>query len=174
MKEGLTTVITGDGKGKTTSAIGMAIDAVARGLKVYIAFFLKGELYEHGEFKSLSRIPGITFKTYGRKGWVTNKNDNGEYREKALQGLNDARKAMLHGGYDMIVLDEVNGLISMDIISRDSMVDFIKSKPPATELILTGRKADPRVIELADSVSEYVMIKHPFNMGQKARKGIDY
>ena len=174
MKRGLITVITGNGKGKTTSAIGRAIDAVDRGLKVFIAFFLKGKKFDHGEFKTLARIPGITFKSYGNEGWIEDSINDVEFNNRAQQAMNDAREAMLRDEYGMIILDEINVITANDIISTDTLINFIKSKPPTTELILTGQKADKRVIELADSVYEYLMIKHPFTVGQKARKGIDY
>lgn len=174
MKKGLVTIITGSGKGKTTSSIGMAIRAASQGKNVFMAFFLKSNKFDHGEFKALPNIPNITFKNYGQGGFIDDDQVTQDHRDRAHKALTDVRKAMTEGSYDMVILDEINVVVSKRMIDIDRVIDFVNNKPPETELILTGRHADPKLVEIADTVSEFLMIKHPHSSGQKARWGIDY
>ncbi|MEE8583096.1 MAG: cob(I)yrinic acid a,c-diamide adenosyltransferase [Dehalococcoidales bacterium] len=174
LDKGLVSILTGAGKGKTTSAIGTVIRAVGHGLRAYVVFFAKGEKFEHGEFNVLANLPNVTMANFGRRGWIAKGQTTPEQREQAHQAIEAAHQAMLSGEYDLVVLDEINIAISAKLIEVDEIVRLIEEKPPNVELILTGRDADPRLVKMADLVSEILMIKHPFTEGVKARKGIDY
>jgi len=174
LERGLVSVFTGDGKGKTSAAIGIATRAAGHGFKVFIAFFMKGDNYIHGEKASLSSLPNITMKSFGHEGWVDKNNIQPEDKEQAKKGLAAARDAMLNGKYDVIVLDEINIAINFGLIKTDDVIKLIGEKPGNVELILTGRYADAKIIQTADLVTEMLMIKHPYNNGIQARRGIDY
>lgn len=174
LKKGLVSILTGAGKGKTTSAIGTVIRAVGHGLSAYVVFFAKGEKFEHGEFNVLAGLPNVTMANFGQRGWIVKGQTTPEQREQAHQAIEAARQAMLSGQYDLVVLDEINIAISSKLIEVDEIIRLIEEKPSHVELILTGRDADPRLVKMADLVSEILMIKHPFTEGIKARKGIDY
>ena len=172
--EGLVTVFTGDGKGKTTAAMGSVVRALGHGLRVYILLFVKGQDFVHGELNILSQLPNVTIASFGQRGWINKHDIKPEHREQARKALATARKAMLSGNYDLIVLDEVNIAVAGKLIGLDEIVKLINDKPPTVELILTGRYADPKVVKMADLVSEILMIKHPYTKGVAARKGIEY
>jgi cob(I)alamin adenosyltransferase len=174
LEKGLVSIFTGQGKGKTTAAIGTAVRAAGHGLKVYILFFMKGKKYVHGEFKALSEMPNITLKYFGQRSWACGTETLPEHKETAQQVLADVRKAMKAGQYDLIVLDEANIAIHNGLIELDDIVSFIDHKPENVEIIITGRNANPALVRMADLVSEILMIKHPFNEGVTARRGIDY
>jgi cob(I)alamin adenosyltransferase len=174
LEQGLVSVFTGDGKGKTSAATGIATRAAGHGLRIFIAFFMKADNYIHGEKKSLSSFPNVTLKSFGREGWVDKNNIRPEDIEQANTGLNAAREAMLSGKYDIIILDEINPAVDFGLISIDTVLDLIKDKPGNVELILTGRNADARLIQAADMVTEMLAIKHPYENGIQARRGIDY
>ena len=171
---GLVSIFTGDGKGKTTAAIGTAVRAAGHGLRVFIVFFAKGDQFFNGEAKVLSRLPNVTIASYKHNGWIDKENVSPEDRELARAALSSAREAMLSGNYDLIVLDEINIAINYNLVSLDEMVKFINDKPANVELILTGRYAEPELVQMADLVTEMLMVKHPYTSGVKARKGIDY
>lgn len=172
--EGLVTVFTGDGKGKTTAAMGSVIRALGHGLRVYVLFFMKGEDFVHGELSILSRLPNVTIASFGQRGWINKHDIKPEHKEQARKALATARKAMLSGDYDLIVLDEINIAIAGKLVELDEIIKLIDDRPPSVELILTGRYADPKVVKMADLVSEILMIKHPYTKGVAARKGIEY
>ena len=171
--QGLVQIFTGDGKGKTSAALGNAIRALGHGLRVYIIFFMKGE-FPYGERQILSKLPNVTVASYGDENFVDPQNIKLEQIAEAGQALSAAREAMLSGNYDVIIMDEVNVAAAFNLVSVDDVIRLIKDKPRNVELILTGRKADPRIIQLADLVTEMVKIKHPFDKGIPARKGIEY
>ena len=173
-KQGLVSIFTGDGKGKTTAATGTAVRAAGHGLKVFIIFFMKGKDFVHGEVNALTKIPNITLASFGQEGWVDKENIKPEDKEQARLALVTAREAVLSGKYDLVILDEVNIALDYKLIELNEMVKLIKDKPRNVELILTGRYADPRLVQMADLVTEMLMIKHPFSRGIKARRGIDY
>ncbi|HAS04500.1 MAG TPA: cob(I)alamin adenolsyltransferase [Dehalococcoidia bacterium] len=174
LERGLVSVFTGDGKGKTSTAIGIASRAAGHGFKVFFAFFLKAGNYIHGEKKSLSLLSGVAFESYGCEGWVDKDNVLPEDIEQAKKGFSASREAMLSGDYDVIIMDEVNMAINLGLIPVDDMLKLIDEKPANVELILTGRYADAKIIQAADLVTEMLMIKHPYNNGIQARRGIDY
>ncbi|MFC2071166.1 cob(I)yrinic acid a,c-diamide adenosyltransferase [Chloroflexota bacterium] len=172
-KKGLVQVFTGDGKGKTTAALGVVVRAVGHGLMVYIVYFMKGD-YPYGERNVLSKLPNVKFASFGSLEFIDPAKVKPEEIEQAKQALAVAREAMLGGNYDLVVLDEVNVAVAWKLVELDEVVRLIKEKPPNVELILTGRQADAKLVELADLVTECLKIKHPYDKGIMARKGIDY
>jgi len=170
---GLVQVFTGDGKGKTTAALGTAVRALGHGLRVYVAVFMKGD-YPYGEWDALSTFPDATVERFGFREFTDPNNVKPEEREQAEKALSAARKAMLSGTYDVVILDEVNVASAWKLINTDEVVGLIKDRPANVELILTGRRADKKLIEIADLVTECIKIKHPFDKGTLARKGIEF
>lgn len=169
-------LITGGGKGKTTSAIGQAIRALGRGRQVFFAQFIKSDGYPSGEDKMLREMPGVTFLK-GGKGFVGILGDKlpfEEHRAAALDTLSQAREASASGKYGLIVLDEANVAVSLKLISEDELVDFADKLPAECDLVLTGRGATPRLIERADIVTLCEEVKHPYQQDVKAKKGIEY
>jgi len=170
---GLVQVFTGDGKGKTTAAIGTVVRALGQGRRVYVVFFMKGD-YPYGERKILTRLPGVDIDSFGSLDFVDPSKVKPEDREQAELAIAAARRAMLSGSYDIVVLDEVNVAVAFNLISIDEVLKLIKDKPFGLELILTGRKAAPELVRQADLVTECLKIKHPYDEGIVARKGIEY
>ena len=170
---GMVEVFTGDGKGKTSAALGMILRALGHGLRVHIVFFMKGS-FPYGEQKTLSQLPNVTFKKFGFETFCDPANIRPEEKEQAQDALLAAREAMLSGDYDIVILDEVNVATGWKLIDISQVVQLIKDKPRNVELILTGRYADKSVIKLADLVTEMINIKHPYEKGVTARKGIEY
>ena len=166
-------VFTGNGKGKTSAALGAVLRAAGHGMRVFIVFFMKGE-YPYGEFSSLSRIPNVDVASFGFRSLTDPANIKPEEIEQAELALSAARQAMLSGNYDLVVLDEVNVAAKFKLIELDEVIKLISEKPPNVELILTGRYADNKLIELADPATEMVKLKHPYANGVPARKGIEY
>ena len=169
--KGYVQVYTGDGKGKTTAALGLALRAAGAGLKVYIAQFVKGMRYS--EIDILDKLPdSITIKQYGRSCFI-DRNPEEEDIRAAQEGLKEVKEIMCSGKYQIIILDEANIATSYNLFSVDELLEFIKVKPEEVELVITGRGADPRIIEKADLVTEMKEIKHYYQKGVKARKGIE-
>jgi cob(I)alamin adenosyltransferase len=173
-REGLVQVFTGGGKGKTTAALGTVLRAAGHGLKVLVIFFIKGE-YKDGEFKTLPALPNVEVASYGLRKWIRDAaKASPEEKAEAKAALEAARKAITSGKYDIIVLDEINIAVYFKLIDVEDVLQLIKERPSQTELILTGQKADQRVIDAADLVTEVKNIKHPYEKGIKAREGIEY
>jgi cob(I)alamin adenosyltransferase len=170
---GLVHVFTGDGKGKTSAALGIALRAAGHGLKTHITFFMKGE-YPYGEQKTLALLPNISMARFGSLEFVDPANIKPEEREQARLALENARVAVHSGHFDLVILDEVNVAAAWHLIDVKDVIRFIKEKPENVELILTGRYADKDVIAIADLVTEMKEIKHPYRKGIPSRKGIDY
>jgi cob(I)alamin adenosyltransferase len=171
-ERGLVYLFTGDGKGKTSAALGIVLRALGHGLRVHITYFMKGN--SSGELSILSKLPNVDFASFGGGRFVEGSNIKPGDKEKARQGLADARQAVLNGSYDVVVLDEVNLAVAWNLLELEEVLRLIADKPPKVELILTGRQADTRLIKAADLVTEMLNIKHPYEKGIKARKGIDY
>ena len=170
---GLVQIFTGDGKGKTSAALGTVLRALGHGLKVYVVFFMKGD-YPYGEVSTLSQLPNVDTARFGFRTFCDPANVKPEEKEQARRALAAAREAMLSGNYDLVVLDEVNIAVAWKLVELDEVIRLIKDKPSKVELILTGRHADTRLIQLADLVTEMLKIKHPYDEGIKARRGIEY
>ena len=171
--KGLVHVFTGNGKGKTTAALGAVLRAVGHSLRVYVVFFMKGD-YPYGEYSALSRLPDVEVACFGFRQLTDPANIKPEEIEQAQLALNAAREAVLSGNYDMVVLDEVSVAVACKLIELDDVIRLVADKPGNVELILTGRYADTRLIEMADLVTEMVKVKHPYDEGILARKGIEY
>jgi cob(I)alamin adenosyltransferase len=172
--QGLVSIFTGDGKGKTTAAIGTVVRAAGHGLKTFIVFFMKGESFVHGEVNVLSQMPDVTLASFGQNSWVDRDNVKPEDKEQARLAFAAAREAMLSGKYDLVVLDEINIAIDYGLIELDEVIKLVNDKPKNVELILTGRNIDAKLVKMADLVTEMLMIKHPYTRGIRARRGIDY
>ena len=170
---GMVQVFTGNGKGKTSAALGAVLRALGHGLRVSIVFFMKGK-YPYGEFSTLPKLPNVDVACFGFRCFTDPDNIKPEEIEQAKLALSAARKAMLSGNYDLVVLDEVNVAVAKKLLELDEVIRLIGDKPRNVELILTGRYADDKVIELADLVTEMVKLKHPYDKGVAARKGIEY
>jgi len=178
LSQGLVQIFTGDGKGKTSAALGVVLRALGHGLRVYIAYFMKGN-YSYGDYPCsecniLVKLPNVTVASSGQKGFVDRENIKPEERERAKQALAAAREAMLSGSYDLVVLDEVNLAAAWKLVELDEVIKLIGDRPRNVDLILTGRQADAKLIKVADLVTEMLKIKHLHDEGIMARRGIDY
>ena len=173
VRRGLVYIFTGDGKGKTTAALGVVLRALGHGLRVHITYFIKGD-YPYGERNILSKLPNVTMASFGSLEFIEPANIKPEEIEQAKLALATAREAMLSGNYDLVVLDEVNVAVAFKLVELDEVVKLIEDKPKNVELILTGRQADTKLVQMADLVTEMLKIKHPYDEGVLARKGIDY
>ncbi|XUW99428.1 MAG: cob(I)yrinic acid a,c-diamide adenosyltransferase [Dehalogenimonas sp.] len=176
LEQGLVSVFTGHGKGKTSAAIGIAVRAAGWGARVYIMGMMKGGEYaeEHGEYFVLKNLPNVTISYVGERSWLRSGPSKDDYRALAKEQLLAAKNAMISGAYDVVILDEINQATFKGLIDVSDVLDLINNRPKNVELILTGRDASPEVVRAADLVSEILMIKHPFTEGIRARKGIDY
>lgn len=169
---GLVEVFTGDGKGKTTAALGIALRALGHNLQVYIVYFMKGG-HPYGEHQVWSQLPGIEFSIFGQRCLVDPTHVKPEDREETRKGLEKAREVISSGRYDVVILDEINVAVFWNLIDISEVLELVKNKPKNVELILTGRYADQRLLDVADLVSEVVKVKHPYDRGILAREGID-
>lgn len=170
---GLVLVHTGNGKGKTTAAFGQALRAVGQGLRVCVIQFMKGRKY--GEFLAAERyLPNLTIHLSGLDSFVMRDKPAPVDIELARKGLDMAREAVSSGNYDMVILDEINVAVDFKLIPLEEVINLIRNKPAALDLVLTGRYAAPEIMELADTVSEVREIKHHYNAGIKDRAGIEY
>lgn len=173
MEQGLIQVYTGNGKGKTTASLGLALRAVGRGLKVCVLQFIKGG-EPYGEHLAAQRLaPELQIVQTGRDGWIFKDRLDPEDVRIARQTLERARRAVTGGEFDLVVLDEINGAAWFGLIAVDDVLDLMRSKPPQVELVLTGRGADERVMEAADLVTEMREVKHYYQQGVPARLGIE-
>ncbi len=169
--KGYVQVYTGDGKGKTTAALGLAMRAYGAGLNVYIAQFVKGMKY--AELHTLEKLADrVVIKQYGRDCFIRNKPEQADFIA-AQAGLKEVREIMGSGKYQVIILDEANIAVFYNLFSVDDLLDVIHGKPDDVELVITGRKADARVMEAADLVTEMTEIKHYYQKGVPARDGIE-
>lgn len=172
--KGYVQVYTGNCKGKTTAAMGLAFRAMGHGLKTYIGQFMKGQRY--GELEAAKMVhPYIVIEQYGTSDWVhVHKPPEKDDVRRAQEGLARARQAMLSGEYAIIVFDEITTAHHFDLVSLEEMLEIIASKPEGVEVIFTGRYAPPEVIHAADLVTEMVEVKHYFDKGVEAREGIEH
>lgn len=173
LKKGLVQLYTGNGKGKTSAAFGLALRAMGRGLKVYVIQFIKGG-FDYGELYIVNKLPNLTLKAFGRGKFITEKIPPEEDVNLAEEALSLAEKVVKSGKYDIVILDEVNVALNLGLISLERVLELIKNKPKHVELVLTGRYAPKELIEAADLVTEMKEVKHPFNEGVQAREGIEY
>ena len=164
-------VYTGDGKGKTTAAIGLAIRAAGAGLKVFMGQFVKG--IEYSELKSLSRFyPQIVVKQYGRKEFVHGK-PSAEDIKAARAGYDEIRSVINSAQYNLVILDEANIAVYFGLLAVEDLVRIIEERPDSVELVFTGRKAAPQLLENADLITEMKDVRHYYTKGVIAREGIE-
>ncbi|MDI6699247.1 MAG: cob(I)yrinic acid a,c-diamide adenosyltransferase [Candidatus Saccharicenans sp.] len=166
-------VYTGDGKGKTTAALGLALRAAGHGFRTYFGQFLKGQ--PSGEILAARKLsPLITIEQFGRKKFlkITENFEEQDYR-LAGAGLKKCLQAMLSGQYRLVVLDEVNVALNLGLLSEKQVLEFLDRKPESVEIILTGRYAPESILDRADLVTEMVCRKHYYQKGVRARRGIE-
>ena len=176
IKKGLVVVITGNGKGKTTSALGMALRACGHGMKVCIIQFMKGDLYA-GEWDGIKRLgDGVEFHVTGKGfcGILGNPYPFAEHRANAQDAIVLAREKIASGAFDLLILDEINNALKLKLVDLEQVLEILAQKPALMHLILTGRDAHEQVIERADTVSEIVEIKHAYRKEIEPQPGIDY
>ncbi|MGI6215915.1 MAG: cob(I)yrinic acid a,c-diamide adenosyltransferase [Syntrophomonadaceae bacterium] len=172
-EKGLVFVHTGNGKGKTTAALGLALRAIGYGRKVLMIQFMKGRNY--GELYAAEKyLPNLTLYKCGQDSFVMKNNPSQLDIELARKGLEMAKEAVSSGEYDMIILDEINVALDFNLIPLEEVIELIKNKPEKLDLGLTGRYAPKEIIELADLVTEMKEIKHPYSKGIPAREGFEY
>jgi cob(I)alamin adenosyltransferase len=170
---GLIQVYTGDGKGKTTAALGLALRAAGHGLHTYFGQFMKGQQY--GELEAARLLaPYLTIAQYGRPTFVHVHEATPEDVRMAHEGLYSARAAMRSGRYAIVVLDEVCVALHFGLLTLDEVLAFVDEKPDGVELVLTGRRAPEALLARADLVTEMREVKHPYAQGIQARRGIEY
>lgn len=164
-------VYTGNGKGKTTAAFGQALRAAGAGLKVFIGQFIKGKNYS--ELNALKKVKNIKIEQFGR-GCFIKRAPNRKDIALAISGLKRVRKIISLGIYDMVILDEINVALKLKLLKLEYVISLIKNTSKKTELVLTGRNAHPKIMKIADLVSEIKDRKHYYKKGIKARRGIEY
>ena len=170
--KGFVHVYTGNGKGKTTTAFGMALRAEGAGLKVFIGQFVKGKTYN--ENVAITRnLKNITVKQYGLDCFIIKTPTTNDIKA-ARKGLEEMKKIILDGKYDVVVMDEVTIALHYKLFEVDELIGLIRKKPGHVELVLTGRYAPTEIIEVADLVTEMKEVKHYYQQGIEARNGIEY
>lgn len=176
-RQGLVIVHTGDGKGKTTAALGLSLRAWGGGLRVLILQFIKGG-WTYGELAAVEALrsvrPSIEVRRCGLGFTRRDEARQEEHRQAAREALCAARAEIGSGAWDMIVLDEVNYAIQFGLLSVDDVLSLLASKPAPLHLVLTGRGAPPELVEAADLVTEMTLVKHPLEKGVKAQRGIEF
>jgi cob(I)alamin adenosyltransferase len=172
-RHGLIIVNTGDGKGKTTAALGLAFRALGSGMKVFMVQFIKGK-WKTGEKKMADRLaPDIEILPLG-DGFTWDTKNPAQDIATTLKIWEVAKDAIASGRYDIVILDEINVVMKLGYLDPEPVVAFLKARDPRQHVVLTGRGAPPSIVEAADLVSEVVAIKHPYRSGIKAQLGIEF
>lgn len=174
-RQGLILVNTGNGKGKTTAALGLGLRAWGQGFKVLILQFIKGN-WKYGELQAAKALgPNLVMRQMG-EGFVRNASEDkfAEHRQAAEEALAVAKAEIAAKQWDMIILDEINYAIKFGVLSLEAVVELLETKPAELHLVLTGRDARPEIIDKADLVTEMRELKHPYKKGIKAQKGIEF
>ena len=172
MKKGYIHVYTGPGKGKTTAALGLGIRAAGAGMKVHMVQFMKGRRYS--EIDTIEKISNFSIIQHGRDEFVSKENPDQVDIDLAQKGFKYSKEIVNNGKYDMIILDEINVAVDFNLVSLKDIIKLLEGKPEKLELVLTGRDAHPEIVRYADLVTEMLEIKHPYQQGVQARKGIDF
>jgi cob(I)alamin adenosyltransferase len=173
LKRGMIQVYTGDGKGKTTAALGQALRALGHGFRVYMIQFMKGDP-GYGELRAGRRLEGLTIQQFGRTDFVDRDHPAPGDIALARKGLEHAREIMAAGQHDLLILDEINVAMDFGLVPVEAVLELMGNKPKDMELILTGRCAPEKVIQAADLVTEMREIKHYYRQGEVARDGIEH
>jgi cob(I)alamin adenosyltransferase len=174
-RQGLILVNTGNGKGKTTAALGLGMRAWGQGFRVLVVQFIKGS-WKYGELETAKALaPNFVIRQMG-EGFVRKAtgDDKEEHRLAAEEALQEAKREMASNQWDMIILDEINYAIKFGIVSLETVLELLETKPQALHLVLTGRDAPLEIVDKADVVTEMKEIKHPYKKGIKAQKGIEF
>ncbi len=172
LEKGFVHIYTGNGKGKTTAAIGLGIRATGEGLKVYMIQFMKGRRYS--EIDALENIKDFTVIQFGRDKFVSKENPEQIDIDLARKGFEHAKEIIKNGEHDLIILDEINVAVDFKLIPLKDVLKLMDEKSEKVELVLTGRYVHPDMVKQADLVSEILEIKHPYQNGIQSRKGIDW
>ena len=171
--KGLVTVFTGNGKGKTTAALGLAFRALGHDMKVAVIQFIKGS-WHYGELTAAKRFAGLLdFHVMGR-GFTWKSEDIDKDIKVARQAWAFARETIMADNHDMVILDELTYLVSYKMLEEGDLLGLLREKPARLHVVITGRNASPGLVEFADLVTEMVEIKHPYQQGVKAQKGIEF
>lgn len=171
--QGLVMVYMGNGKGKTTAALGLALRAMGHGKKVYFLQFMKGSK-NYGEVKMAAGLPLMTFVQSGLETFVVKGSPSKEDLRLARQGMDLAKEAVISGDYDLVILDEINVAMDYELVPTGEVLQLINLKPTSVDLVLTGRYIPSQVLDLADLISEVQEIRHHYASGVQAREGIEY
>ena len=176
MSKGLIHIYTGEGKGKTTASVGLVVRAAGQGLKVLFVQFFKLDDASSGEKEILKKLPGIELlRSNVRHPIFTKEKTDKELLKQSISEIFETvKKKIASDGINLLVLDEINSVLSGGWLAINDMVNFLKNKPEGLEVVLTGRDAPVELVKMADYVTEMLKIKHPFDNGIKARKGIEY
>ena len=175
-RTGLVVVLTGYGKGKTSSALGMALRACGHRMKICMIQFMKGDIFT-GEWDAVDKLAcdiELIPTGMGFCGIQGNPYSHAVHRDAAQRAVRIAREKIESGLYDMLILDEINNAVHLNLVDLEQVLEIIKSRPPLMHLVLTGRDAHPEVIELADTVSEVTEVRHAFRKGIEPQPGIDF
>lgn len=170
---GLVQVYTGNGKGKTTAAMGLAFRAVGRGLNVIMIQFLK-PAKGYGEHMAADMLPGFTIEPMGSDHMCGREVTKEQDIEDTRRGIARAEEVLTSGEYDMVILDEAINSIRLGLMTPAQLIDLLERRAPHTEVVLTGRGVPQEIVDYADLVTEMTLVKHPFDRGVGARKGIEY
>ena len=172
LEQGLIQVYTGEGKGKTTAALGLAVRALGQGLRVLLVRFLKSDDPASGEVTLLRQLDGIEILTAGVGG--IRSRDRDELRRSTEEAFSEMQERLANQTFDLVILDEINGALHRGYLPLAKFLAFLDRRPPGAELVLTGRNAPPEVIARADLVSRIEAVRHPLQQGIAARRGIEY
>ena len=176
VRRGLVVVLTGNGKGKTTSSMGMVLRAVGHKMNVCVIQFMKGDLYS-GEWDGVKLLGGqVDFHSTGKGfcGIQGNPYPHSEHRQNAQDAIRLVHEKMSSGAFDLMVLDEINNALQLKLVDLDQVLEILGARPEQLHLILTGRDAHPEIIEAADTVSEVTEIKHAYRKDIEPQPGVDY
>lgn len=176
-RHGLTIIYTGNGKGKTTAVVGLTVRAAGNRMRVFFLQFIKGQ-WKTGERAILQNLPGVDLEVTGR-GFTIERLRNPsiplkDHAAAAAHGWEVAQQIVHEGAYDLVVLDELLGAIKAGLVPLEEVIELVRSKPPELHLALTGRNAPPELVKVADLVSEVQPVKHPYQRGIKAQRGIEF
>jgi cob(I)alamin adenosyltransferase len=178
-RKGLVIINTGNGKGKTTAALGLVLRAVGHRMRIMIVQFIKGN-FRYGELRSIRRLaPNVELSPRGR-GCITivcgrpSKASEEEHRQAALEAFHYAKEVIQSNRYDIVVLDEITYLVNFGFLPVEQLLELIRTRPPHLHLVLTGRNAHPALVEASDLVTEMREVKHPHQQGVKMQRGIEF